>query len=112
MNYSINQHKFLKKINQNGFAMGAGNKNGENENLELIEQIKYFKTQIEKLENENNQTKSKIKEYDKEYRKLKEELKQLEANNINNEKNENNEKFTTNEKIENLKNSININNNK
>ena len=108
----INDFYNMKEINQNGFGMGAGNKNGENENLELIEQIKYFKAQIEKLENENNQTKSKIKEYDREYRKLKEELKQLEANNINNEKNENNEKFTTNEKIENLKNSININNNK
>ena len=108
----INDFYNMKEINQNGFGMGAGNKNGENENLELIEQIKYFKAQIEKLENENNQTKSKIKEYDREYRKLKEEVKQLEANNINNEKNENNEKFTTNEKIENLKNSININNNK
>ena len=68
---------------------------GENENIELLEQIKFFKAQVKKLENENNETKSKIEEYDKEYKKLKEELKNLEENNINN----NMKKFDKKEKL-------------
>ena len=98
----------MNELNKNGF--NVGNKNPENENLELIEQIKYFKAQIEKLENENNETKNKIKEYDTEYKKLKEELKQLEGNDKNNIDDENKFKFTKN-KNENFINK-NINNNK
>jgi hypothetical protein len=98
----------MNELNKNGF--NVGNKNPENENLELIEQIKYFKAQVEKLENENNETKNKIKEYDTEYKKLKEELKQLEGNDKNNIDDENKFKFTKN-KNENLINK-NINNNK
>ena len=98
----------MNELNKNGF--NVGNKNPENENLELIEQIKYFKSQVEKLENENNETKNKIKEYDTEYKKLKEELKQLEGNDKNNIDDENKFKFTKN-KNENLINK-NINNNK
>ena len=98
----------MNELNKNGF--NVGNKNPENENLELIEQIKYFKAQVEKLENENNETKNKIKEYDTEYKKLKEELKQLEGNDKNNIDDENKFKFTKN-KNENFINK-NINNNK
>ena len=98
----------MKELNKNGF--NVGNKNPENENLELIEQIKYFKSQVEKLENENNETKNKIKEYDTEYKKLKEELKQLEGNDKNNIDDENKFKFTKN-KNENFIDK-NINNNK
>ena len=98
----------MNELNKNGF--NVGNKNPENENLELIEQIKYFKSQVEKLENENNETKNKIKEYDTEYKKLKEELKQLEGNDKNNIDDENKFKFTKN-KNENFINK-NINNNK
>ena len=106
----INDFYNMKEINQNGFAMGAGNKNGENENLELIEQIKYFKAQVEKLENENNQTKNKIKEYNIEYKKLEEELKKLEGNDKNNKDNQNKFIFSNN-KNKNLIHT-NINNNK
>ena len=98
----------MNELNKNGF--NVGNKNPENENLELIEQIKYFKSQVEKLENENNETKNKIKEYDTEYKKLKEELKQLEEKEKNNIDDENKFKFTKN-KNENFINK-NINNNK
>ena len=98
----------MNELNKNGF--NVGNKNPENENLELIEQIKYFKSQVEKLENENNETKNKIKEYDNEYKKLKEELKQLEGNDKNNIENENKFKFEKN-KNEKLINKI-INDNK
>ena len=77
----------MNELNKNGINVGS--KNPENENVELIEQIKYFKAQVEKLENENNETKNKIKEYDIEYKKLKEELKQLEGNDKNNIENEN-----------------------
>ena len=66
--------------NNNGFIFG--NKNSDNENLELIEQIKYFNKEVEKLEKENNETKKKIQEYDEEYKSLKEELKFI--NNIHN----------------------------
>ena len=66
--------------NNNGFIFG--NKNSDNENLELIEQIKYFTKEVEKLEKENNVTKKKIQEYDEEYKSLKEELKFI--NNIHN----------------------------
>lgn len=58
------------------------NKNSDNENLELIEQIKYFTKEVEKLERENNITRQKIKEYDEEYNNLKEELKTLNLYNI------------------------------
>ena len=78
--------------------------------MELIEQIKYFKAQVEKLENENNETKNKIEEYDIEYKKLKEELKQLEGNDKNNIENKNKFKFEKN-KNEKLVTKI-INNNK
>ena len=63
-------------VNNDGLGM-IGNKNFDNENLELIEQIKYFTKEVEKLEKENNITKQKIKEYDNEYNNLKEELKSL-----------------------------------
>jgi len=53
------------------------NKNYDNDNLELIEQIKYFTKEVEKLEKENNDTKKKIKEYNDEYNNLKEELNNL-----------------------------------
>ena len=98
----------MNELNKNGINVGS--KNPENENVELIEQIKYFKAQVEKLENENNETKNKIKEYDIEYKKLKEELKQLEGNDKNNIENENKFKFEKN-KNEKLVNKI-INNNK
>ena len=74
------------------------NKNIENENLELIEQIKYFKNQVEKLEYDNNKTKNKIKEYDNEYKKLKEELKVLEINSLKNNDNTNIHKGNINNK--------------
>ena len=54
-----------------------GNKNYDNDNMELIEQIKYFTMEVEKLEKENDETKNKIKEYNEEYNKLKDELKSL-----------------------------------
>jgi chromosome segregation ATPase len=54
-----------------------GNKNYDNDNMELIEQIKYFTKEVEKLEKENDETKNKIKEYNEEYNKLKDELKSL-----------------------------------
>ena len=98
----INDYYNLRELNKNG--IGIGDKTGENENLELIEQIKFFKAQVEKLENENNETKSKIKEYDIEYKKLKEELKSLEENDINNSK----KKDDKNEKLK----DVNIKNNK
>ena len=63
-------------VNNDGLGM-IGNKNFDNENLELIEQIKYFTKEVEKLEKENNITKQKIKEYDNEYNNLKEELNSL-----------------------------------
>ena len=97
----INDYYNLRELNKNG--IGIGDKTGENENLELIEQIKFFKAQVEKLENENNETKSKIKEYDIEYKKLKEELKSLEENDINNSK----KKDDKNEKLK----DVNIKNN-
>ena len=97
----INDYYNLSELNKNG--IGIGDKTGENENLELIEQIKFFKAQVEKLENENNETKSKIKEYDIEYKKLKEELKSLEENDINNSK----KKDDKNEKLK----DVNIKNN-
>jgi len=98
----------MNELNKNGINVGS--KNPENENVELIEQIKYFKAQVEKLENENNETKNKIKEYEIEYKKLKEELKQLEGNDKNNIENENKFKFEKN-KNEKLMNKI-INDNK
>ncbi len=60
-----------------------GNKNYDNDNMELIEQIKYFTKEVEKLERENNETRKKIKEYNDEYNNLKDELKNL---NLFNEK--------------------------
>jgi len=63
-------------VNNDGLGM-IGNKNYDNENLELIEQIKYFTKEVEKLEKENNIIKQKIKEYDNEYNNLKEEFKSL-----------------------------------
>ena len=98
----------MNELNKNGINVGS--KNPENENMELIEQIKYFKAQVEKLENENNETKNKIEEYDIEYKKLKEELKQLEGNDKNNIENKNKFKFEKN-KNEKLVTKI-INNNK
>lgn len=95
----INDLYNMGEFAKNGLGIGSGNKNGENENLELIEQIKYFKAQVEKLENENNQTKNKIKEYDKEYQKLKEELKQLGGNDINSIDKENKLKFSLNKSL-------------
>ena len=95
----INDLYNMGEFAKNGLGIGSGNKNGENENLELIEQIKYFKAQVEKLENENNQTKNKIKEYDKEYQKLKEELKQLGGNDINSIDKENKLKFYLNKSL-------------
>jgi len=68
--------------NNNNIGMGIGNKNCDNENLELIEQIKYFTKEVEKLEKENSETKKKIQEYDEEYKNLKEELKYLNVYNI------------------------------
>ena len=62
--------------NNNGIGM-IGNKNYDNENLEIIEQINYFTKEIENLEKENSNTRKKIKEYDEEYKKLKEELSNL-----------------------------------
>lgn len=101
----------IKDFPKNGVGVNMENKNGDNENMELIEQIKFFKAQIEKLENENNTTKNKIKEYDKEYKKLKEELKQLEVTGIiNNNKNNDNIQFNNNQKG--YKDKININNKK
>lgn len=62
--------------NNNGIGI-IGNKNYDNENLEIIEQINYFTKEIENLEKENSETRLKIKEYDEEYSKLKEELNNL-----------------------------------
>ena len=53
------------------------NKNYDNDNLEIIEQIKYFTKEVEKLEKENNAKRKKIKEYNDEYNNLKEELNNL-----------------------------------
>ena len=74
--------------NNNGIGI-IGNKNYDNENLELIEQINYFTKEIENLEKENSETKNKIKEYDEEYKKLKEELNTLNLYNTNLVKNNN-----------------------
>ena len=72
----------LGDYENNNIGMGIGNKNCDNENLELIEQIKYFTKEVEKLEKENSETKKKIQEYDEEYKNLKEELKYLNVYNI------------------------------
>ena len=50
-------------------------KNGEN--LEILEQIQFFKKEVEKLEIENNESRNKIREYDKEYKKNKEKVKNI-----------------------------------
>ena len=89
----INDFYEVNDFNKNGINME--NKNVENENLELMEQIKYFKNQVEKLEYDNNKTKNKIKEYDNEYKKLKEELKILEINSLKNNDNTNNKKLNS-----------------
>ena len=89
----INDFYEVKDFAKNG--INTENKNIENENLELIEQIKYFKNQVEKLEYDNNKTKNKIKEYDNEYKKLKEELKVLEINSLKNNDNTNNKKLNS-----------------
>ena len=92
----INDFYEVNDFNKNGINME--NKNVENENLELMEQIKYFKNQVEKLEYDNNKTKNKIKEYDNEYKKLKEELKILEINSLKNNDNTNIHKGNINNK--------------
>ena len=89
----INDFYEVKDFAKNN--INTENKNIENENLELIEQIKYFKNQVEKLEYDNNKTKNKIKEYDNEYKKLKEELKVLEINSLKNNDNTNNKKLNS-----------------
>ena len=89
----INDFYEVKDFAKN--RINTENKNIENENLELIEQIKYFKNQVEKLEYDNNKTKNKIKEYDNEYKKLKEELKVLEINSLKNNYNTNNIKLNS-----------------
>ena len=89
----INDFYEVKDFAKN--TINTENKNIENENLELIEQIKYFKNQVEKLEYDNNKTKNKIKEYDNEYKKLKEELKVLEINSLKNNDNTNNKKLNS-----------------
>lgn len=89
----INDFYEVKDFTKN--RINTENKNIENENLELIEQIKYFKNQVEKLEYDNNKTKNKIKEYDNEYKKLKEELKVLEINSLKNNDNTNNKKLNS-----------------
>ena len=89
----INDFYEVKDFAKN--RINTENKNIENENLELIEQIKYFKNQVEKLEYDNNKTKNKIKEYDNEYKKLKEELKVLEINSLKNNDNSNNKKLNS-----------------
>jgi hypothetical protein len=83
----------------------AGNKNSDNENLELIEQIKYFTKEVEKLEKENNETKKKIQEYDDEYKNLKEELKYINLQNIKiaNIKNNSNSNRSTKSNVKNYK---------
>ena len=83
----INDFYVANNLDKNPINIGMENKSVENENLELMEQIKYFKNQVEKLELENNKTKNKIKEYDNEYKKLKEELKMLEINGLKNSEN-------------------------
>ena len=92
----INDFYEVKDFAKN--RINTENKNIENENLELIEQIKYFKNQVEKLEYDNNKTKNKIKEYDNEYKKLKEELKILEINSLKNNDNTNIHKGNRNNK--------------
>ena len=92
----INDFYEVKDLEKN--RINTENKNIENENLELIEQIKYFKNQVEKLEYDNNKTKNKIKEYDNEYKKLKEELKVLEINSLKNNDNTNIHKGNINNK--------------
>ena len=86
--YEVNDFEKNNEIN-------LENKNVENENLELMEQIKYFKNQVEKLEFDNNKTKNKIKEYDKEYKKLEEELKMLELSSLKKVDNTNNKKLNS-----------------
>ena len=86
--YEVNDFEKNNEIN-------LENKNVENENLELMEQIKYFKNQVEKLEFDNNKTKNKIKEYDKEYKKLEEELKMLELSSQKKVDNTNNKKLNS-----------------
>lgn len=63
--------------NNNEFGLIGNNKNYDNDNLELIEQIKYFTKEVEKLEKENSETRKKIEEYNVEYNNLKEELNSL-----------------------------------
>ena len=89
--------------NNNGIL--AGNKNSDNENLELIEQIKYFTKEVEKLEKENNETKKKMQEYDDEYKNLKEELKYINLQNIKiaNIKNNSNSNRSTKFNVKNYK---------
>lgn len=70
--------------------------------MELIEQINYFKTQVEKLEKENNDTKNKIQIYDEEYKNLCIELQKLED--INAKKNNNNDNNTNTNKDNNTNN--------
>ena len=89
----INDFYVANNLDKNPINIGMENKSVENENLELMEQIKYFKNQVEKLELENNKTKNKIKEYDNEYKKLKEELKMLEINGLKNSENINKKKI-------------------
>ena len=94
----INDFYVANNLDKNPINIGMENKSVENENLELMEQIKYFKNQVEKLELENNKTKNKINEYDNEYKKLKEELKMLEINGLKNSENINKKKLNANYK--------------
>ena len=63
-------------LKNNGIDLNHS-KNADNENLEMIEQIKSFTKEVEKLEKENYEKRKKIKEYEEEYKTLKEEMKDL-----------------------------------
>ena len=53
------------------------NKNYENENLQMMQQIRYYSKQVENIEKENNANRKKMKEYNIEYKNLQQELKNL-----------------------------------
>ena len=92
-NFIINNEEYE---NNNDIPIFANNKTCDNDNLELIEQIKYFTKEVEKLEKENSETRKKINEYDEEYKNLKEELQILTSRNAKHTNNKSTSFRTTN----------------
>ena len=92
-NFIINNEEYE---NNNDIPILANNKTCDNDNLELIEQIKYFTKEVEKLEKENSETRKKINEYEEEYKNLKEELQILTSRNTKQTNNKSTSFRTTN----------------